>query len=364
MHPRAERLGGRCGARGERLLEPRHAPHPPRARASSSRSAAVVRRPSSAGSFRRTPRRCATGANAAAAARARSTAAAAASAARPAAAASARVSSARRCRCASSSSSTASAVSPANQSSPRTGSQPRPSRVTAGTGEASSCSGSTTGQRRDELARVATDEHDERAEPGLACPVEQLEPAGRVVGHDRGCEPAERGGDRTLVAGLDVERREREPLALLCERAGRGRQALALGERLLQRGEALRRERRPRLQVVPLAHRGAGRGVGVVGGTAELGEQGLRVAPTARRRVPAEVVAQPLHRLLPHTQPLRELAQPEERAGAAGGEVALDRGALSRQLRQIEVGEAGALARGDPRPALLGLELEARSAAS
>ena len=53
---------------------------------------------------------------------------------------------------------------PANHSSPRCGSQPIPSAVTAGTGEASRSSRSTTGQV-DELLRITADEHEQRAEP-------------------------------------------------------------------------------------------------------------------------------------------------------------------------------------------------------
>ena len=48
------------------------------------------------------------------------------------------------------------------------------------------------GQRRDNLARVAADEHDERPEAELARPLQQFEPVRRVVGHDRGREPSER----------------------------------------------------------------------------------------------------------------------------------------------------------------------------
>ena len=51
-------------------------------------------------------------------------------------------------------------------------------------------------------------------------------------------------GDGALPSGLDVERRQREPLSLLSERARSRRQAFAFGERALQRLQPLAREAR------------------------------------------------------------------------------------------------------------------------
>ena len=55
----------------------------------------------------------------------------------------------------------------------------------------------------------------------------------------RGGPPCERGRDRLLEAGVDLERRERQPLPLRRQRAGSGRDAFLLGERPLERGEPL-----------------------------------------------------------------------------------------------------------------------------
>ena len=61
------------------------------------------------------------------------------------------------------------------------------------------------GQLGDALGRSATDEDGEAAESGIACPPQQLEAGGRIVGDERGRPPAERGGNRTLGARHDVE---------------------------------------------------------------------------------------------------------------------------------------------------------------
>ena len=65
----------------------------------------------------------------------------------------------------------------------------------------------------------------------------------------------------------DLEKLQREPLALLGERTCGRRQSFALGERLLQRREPLAREPHTRVQILALAHRGAGGCVGLVGET-------------------------------------------------------------------------------------------------
>src|SRR5581483_6453887 len=87
---------------------------------------------------------------------------------------------------------------------------------------------------------------------------------------------AERRCDRPLPACVDVDALERELLTLLGERPRGRRQSLPLGQRLLEREEALARQRRPRLQVLLLAARRARRGVRFVGRTPEL--RGVRAA--------------------------------------------------------------------------------------
>ena len=72
----------------------------------------------------------------------------------------------------------------------------------------------------------------------------------------RALRPAgQRGGDRPLVPGVDVEQRERQPLAFLGERPRGRRQALALGERALERGQPLAGESGLLLQSLALGVR-------------------------------------------------------------------------------------------------------------
>ena len=92
---------------------------------------------------------------------------------------------------------------------------------------------------RNELRGVAADEDDKAAEAGVARPLEQGECAGSVVAHDGGGRSSQRRRNRTLAAGLDVEQREGDPLAVLGERTRRRRQPFALGERAVERPQAL-----------------------------------------------------------------------------------------------------------------------------
>src|SRR5205823_4685424 len=95
------------------------------------------------------------------------------------------------------------------------------------------------GQLVDEPGGIAPDEDDEGAEAGRPSPLEERESRRRVVGEERRRPRAERRGDRPLAARLDVEERKRDPLAFFCERAGRRRQALALGERPVEGAKPL-----------------------------------------------------------------------------------------------------------------------------
>ena len=92
---------------------------------------------------------------------------------------------------------------------------------------------------------------------------------------------AERRGDRALAARLDVEQRQREPLALLGERARRGRQAFALGERALERCKPLACERAPARRALAL---GANARVEHAPRPRELGAETVRAAPRALSR--------------------------------------------------------------------------------
>jgi hypothetical protein len=103
-----------------------------------------------------------------------------------------------------------------------------------------------TEQRWPRRALVAArrDQNSEVAEAGLACPFDQRERRSRVRRDERGRPPGESCRDRTFVSGLDLEQRERQPLALLRESPRGRRQAFALGERVLERGQAFPRETR------------------------------------------------------------------------------------------------------------------------
>ncbi len=263
------------GDDSQRLVEPLHAPHQPRKRI--------------AGRGGASPRRCATGAKAAAAACARPAAPAAASSAAPAA--SSRRTSPAACsrRVASSSSRSASAVSPANHSSPRAGSQPMPSEVTAGTCDARSSPGSTTGRlstisRGSRPTRTTSDPRPEACACRTSASPRTASPATMPA-----AEPAERGGDGALGAGLCLNPREDELLAALGEGPGGGWQALALRQRAVEGRQPLPRELGPGDQVVALAGSRAGGALGLVERRARARRargrrSGAPPPPRARRR--------------------------------------------------------------------------------
>ncbi len=93
--------------------------------------------------------------------------------------------------------------------------------------------------RRGGRRGVAVDDHGEAAEPVLAGALEQLEAALGVAGENGGGAPRECGGDRSLGTGLGLERREGERLACGCERARSRWNPFALGDRALERLQAL-----------------------------------------------------------------------------------------------------------------------------
>ena len=88
--------------------------------------------------------------------------------------------------------------------------------------------------RRRRGGGIAVDDHAEAAEPVPARALEQLEAALRIAGENGGGAPGECRGDRTLRAGLCLERRQRQSLACGRKRA-RGRwNPVALGDRALE----------------------------------------------------------------------------------------------------------------------------------
>jgi len=97
-------------------------------------------------------------------------------------------------------------------------------------------------QRRPRLATrfgLRRHEHGEIAETALPRALHQCEGRRRVRSNDCGGASREGCGDRPLVAGLDLEQRQRQPLAFLRERPRRRGQALALRERVLERRQPL-----------------------------------------------------------------------------------------------------------------------------
>ena len=99
-----------------------------------------------------------------------------------------------------------------------------------------------------ELGGPRSDEHRQVPQAGRVRLLEQPQPALDVVGQQRRAAWAERRRDGTLPARFDIELREREPRALLGQRARRRRQPLALREGPFDRGEPL--ASRPQLLVV------------------------------------------------------------------------------------------------------------------
>src|SRR5581483_1617280 len=217
----------------------------------------------------------------------------------------------------------------------------------------------------DEVARVAADEHEHGAEAGGARLVDELEAALRVLReHGRGAM-AERRGGRALAAGFDLEQLQRELLALLGERTRRRGQALALGERLLERRQPLACEAHARLEILVLAHRGPCRGIRLVGGAAELGRRRAARCATHLFELVARFGEQPLRRLVAYAETLRRAAQGEQRIARAAGERRLGVGAPGENRVELrrELGLRTALDRGDARPALLRLDLQPRALA-
>ena len=200
--------------------------------------------------------------------------------------------SARRRAC--SSSSSASAVSPANQSSPLAGSYPKPSARHRGNRGREQLLLRDDRHLGHEPRRVSADEDDEAAEARVARPLEELEGAGRIVADDGGGASAQRRSDGSLAARLDLEQRERDPLALLGQRAGGRRQSLALGESAIEGAQTFLQE--PDL----------------LGERLSLGaDPAVEHAPR-----PLELVAQPLQPcargLTPQLEPLGRAAEPVE----------------------------------------------------
>ena len=211
-----------------------------------------------------------------------------------------------------------------------------------------------------EVTRILPDEHDDRPEPRRLRLRHELEPACGIRREHGGGTVPERGGSRALGAGSHVEELQRELLALLGERAGRGRDSFALGERLLEPGEALTCEPDARLQIVALARRRSRRSVGLVGRPAELRRRRTRGSLLRLVELAAQLGEQTLRRLVPQAESLGGAAECMERVAATAGEHRLCLRAICEH--RFELGREPRLRcafdRTDPRPALLGFDLK------
>ncbi len=135
-------------------------------------------------------------------------------------------------------------------------------------------------------AARAADHDGEAPEPSRAGALEERERVLLVACEECRGPPCERGPDGLLESWLHLQRREREPLALGGERAGRGRHAFAFGERALECREPLLRRARALCEVVALGSRRARNGACLVRTLLELGRAGR----TASRVHPGDIV--------------------------------------------------------------------------
>ncbi len=231
--------------------------------------------------------------------------------------------------------------------------------MTAGTVEASRSSRATTGSV-DERPRISSDEHEQRAEPGRQRADEQLECARGLVGEDRRGPVRQRGRDGALTAGCDLEQLQGEPLARFGEGACCRRQALALGQGLLERGQPLARQADARNEIFVLARGGAGGAIGVVGEASELGRRRTTRGAPRLVEVAAKLGEQPVGRLVPDAKPLHSPTQGEQCISAAAGQQRLGLRPAGEHL--LEVGGKQplriSLDCSHARPALLGLDLQ------
>src|SRR5262249_50640871 len=147
--------------------------------------------------------------------------------------------------------------------------------------------------------RVAADEDDERAEPRGARLLHELEGALGVAGEDACGQPAESRRHGPLAPGLGLDCREDELLAALGERPGGGWKALALGQRAVERGEALAGELEARSEVVAVAGRGSRGALRLVGGSSELvGRDGALLLGFGAGKLAGRLGPEPCRRFL------------------------------------------------------------------
>ncbi len=103
-----------------------------------------------------------------------------------------------------------------------------------------------------ELLRRTPGQDRQAPQAGGTGALEEREPYDRVVRQHRRRTRAQRSRDGAFRPRLDVERREGEPRAALCQGASCGRKTFLLGERLLQRTRPLARELHPLGEAIAL----------------------------------------------------------------------------------------------------------------
>ena len=204
-------------------------------------------------------------------------------------------------------------------------------------------------RRRSGDAGIAVDDHGQAPEPFAARVFEQLEPPLRVSREHGRCAPGQRRRDRALGAGLRLERRQRQRLSRLGQRARRRRNPLPLRDCALERLQALAGRARPLCDVVALGGCGTGRVRRLVRPLLE--RRGRRVASTGRGARLLELARQAFderrHGLAAHAQPLARGPQCDEPGvgalPAAGrlGKRFLDGAALGAEAGERRVGLGG-----------------------
>ncbi len=263
---------------------------------------------------------------------------AAASTASSARAASPSSSAARARRRASSSSRTASAVSPANQSSPRIGSQPIPSSVTAGTGEArSSPSGTTRSSRTSSRGSRSTRTTTEPSPAARTRSTSSRAPTASAASTaEARCPSAAATARSAPGSAASIESASRSPDSARARAAGG--KPFPLDERPLERGEPLACELDASGQVIAST-------LGLVGGTGERGRARRGRFATHgvgrdRRQVGAQTLGERLGRLAAKGETLALRAEPVERRRRAlsrpGGVRQLLLGARARRQQVVE----------------------------
>ena len=269
-----------------------------------------------------------------------------------------------RRRRASSSSRTASAVSPANQSSPRCGSQPIPSRVTAGTVEASSSACSTTGRRANSRGSRPTSTSTEPSPAVRACSTSSSPRSGLAASTAAARWPSAAAVERSLPASTSSSC-EHELLAL----PPRGRAPPAAAPRARRATAPAPRDARARARAAPPDPRARAQPRARRRRPRRRRDRARRATARPARAVPRAARAAPRRAAAGPTRGERRAAGPRRAERAARPrpppvELRLRLGAplaAPRRAPSPQRGLRAPLDRSDARPALLRLHLQPRT---